>query len=193
MGIRSQKLSDFFNIGLDLGWDVEKQKWTVNQLISPEGISWTLSDVIDGGFPLETPLIKSGNRFPRPRREDRPGNRRLSRFLSLVLEDTIHEHFLDPLGMKVEGRAIHEHEIGILAHLDAADPLVEHHGLGAVDGQSLERVLLGEPVTDMERAILAEALRPLRALVSLNARQGPRLHQLLDHVVGRRGRRTFER
>ena len=60
MGIRSQKLSDFFNIGLDLGWDVEKQKWTVNQLISPEGISWTLSDVIDGGFPLENTADQVG-------------------------------------------------------------------------------------------------------------------------------------
>lgn len=62
MEIRSRKLSDFFNIGRDLGWDVEKQKWTVNQLISPEGIAWTLGDIIDGGFPPETPLIKSGNR-----------------------------------------------------------------------------------------------------------------------------------
>ena len=66
MEIRSQKLSDFFNIGRDLGWDVEKQKWTVNQLISPEGIAWTLGDIIDGGFPPETPLIKSGNRYGFP-------------------------------------------------------------------------------------------------------------------------------
>ena len=66
MEIRSQKLSDFFNIGRDLGWDVEKQKWTVNQLINPEGIAWTLGDIIDGGFPPETPLIKSGNRYGFP-------------------------------------------------------------------------------------------------------------------------------
>ncbi len=66
MHIRSQKLSDFFNIGRDLGWDVEQQKWTVNQLIGPEGLSYTVGDIIPGGIPEDLPIIKSGNRYGYP-------------------------------------------------------------------------------------------------------------------------------
>ena len=35
MRVESQKLSEFFNMGRDLGWDVEQQRWTVNSLIDP--------------------------------------------------------------------------------------------------------------------------------------------------------------
>jgi aspartate/methionine/tyrosine aminotransferase len=66
MKVRSQQLSDFFNIGRDLGWDVEKQVWTVNQLVDPEGRSYTLGDIIEGGLPPELPLVKSGNRYGYP-------------------------------------------------------------------------------------------------------------------------------
>jgi aspartate/methionine/tyrosine aminotransferase len=64
--IRSQKLSDFFNIGRDLGWSVEQQRWTVNQLISPEARSYTIGDIIPGGLPPELPIVKSGNRYGYP-------------------------------------------------------------------------------------------------------------------------------
>jgi aspartate/methionine/tyrosine aminotransferase len=64
--IRSQKLSDFFNIGRDLGWDVEQQRWTVRQLTSPEAQSHTIGDIIEGGLPPELPLVKSGNRYGYP-------------------------------------------------------------------------------------------------------------------------------
>ncbi|HUZ02235.1 MAG TPA: pyridoxal phosphate-dependent aminotransferase [Thermomicrobiaceae bacterium] len=66
MKVRSQQLSDFFNIGRDLGWDVQKQVWTVNQLVDPEGRSYTLGDIIPGGLPPELPLVKSGNRYGYP-------------------------------------------------------------------------------------------------------------------------------
>jgi aspartate/methionine/tyrosine aminotransferase len=66
MEIRSQKLSDFFNIGRDLGWDVEQQRWTVKQLTSPEARSYTIGDIIEGGLPPELPLTKSGNRYGYP-------------------------------------------------------------------------------------------------------------------------------
>jgi len=66
MKVRSQQLSDFFNIGRDLGWDVEKQVWTVNQLVDPEGRSYKLGDIIEGGLPPELPLVKSGNRYGYP-------------------------------------------------------------------------------------------------------------------------------
>ncbi len=66
MEIRSQKLSDFFNIGRDLGWDVEKQKWTVYQLISPEGRSFKVGDIIEGGISGDLPIVKSGNRYGYP-------------------------------------------------------------------------------------------------------------------------------
>ena len=45
--VESQKLSEFFNIGRDLGWDVEKQQWTVNSLIDPEGRSYRLGEILE--------------------------------------------------------------------------------------------------------------------------------------------------
>ena len=35
MEMRSRKLGEFFNIGRDRGWDVEKQEWTVHSLVDP--------------------------------------------------------------------------------------------------------------------------------------------------------------
>ena len=66
MRIRSQKLSDFFNIGRDLGWDVKRQEWTVHQLIGPEGRSYRVSDLFPDGFPNDLPIVKSGNRYGYP-------------------------------------------------------------------------------------------------------------------------------
>ena len=66
MHVESQKLSEFFNIGRDLGWDVEQQRWTVNSLIDPEGRSFRLGEILEDGFPLDLPLVKSGNRFGYP-------------------------------------------------------------------------------------------------------------------------------
>jgi hypothetical protein len=34
MKTKSQKLGEFFNIGRDRGWDIQKQVWTVHQLIN---------------------------------------------------------------------------------------------------------------------------------------------------------------
>ncbi len=65
MEITSQKLSEFFNIGRDRGWDVQRQAWTVNTLIDPEGRILTLGDVVDG-IPLDLRLTKSGNRYGYP-------------------------------------------------------------------------------------------------------------------------------
>lgn len=65
MEIQSQKLSEFFNIGRDRGWDVERQAWTVHTLIDPEGRVLTLGDVLDG-IPLDLRLAKSGNRYGYP-------------------------------------------------------------------------------------------------------------------------------
>lgn len=66
MRVESQKLSEFFNIGRDLGWDIERQVWTVNSLIDPEGRSFTVGDIIEGGISPELPLVKSGNRYGYP-------------------------------------------------------------------------------------------------------------------------------
>ena len=66
MRVESQKLSEFFNIGRDLGWDVEQQKWTVNSLIDPEGRSYRLGEILEDGLPLDLPLVKSGNRYGYP-------------------------------------------------------------------------------------------------------------------------------
>jgi histidinol-phosphate/aromatic aminotransferase/cobyric acid decarboxylase-like protein len=66
MHVESQKLSEFFNIGRDLGWDVERQKWTVNSLIDPEGRSYRLGEILEDGLPLDLPLVKSGNRYGYP-------------------------------------------------------------------------------------------------------------------------------
>jgi len=65
MKTKSQKLGEFFNIGRDLGWDVEKQVWTVHQLINPEGRVFTLGEILDG-IPLDLRLEKSGNRYGYP-------------------------------------------------------------------------------------------------------------------------------
>lgn len=66
MQVESQKLSEFFNIGRDLGWDIERQAWTVNSLIDPEGRSFKVGDFIEGGISPELPLVKSGNRYGYP-------------------------------------------------------------------------------------------------------------------------------
>jgi aspartate/methionine/tyrosine aminotransferase len=66
MDIRPQKLSDFFNIGRDRGWDMEKQAWTVHSLVSPEGLTFTLGDILDEGLPRGLRLEKSGSRYGYP-------------------------------------------------------------------------------------------------------------------------------
>lgn len=65
MKTKSQKLGEFFNIGRDRGWDVQKQVWTVHQLINPEGKVFTLGEILDG-IPLDLKLQKSGNRYGYP-------------------------------------------------------------------------------------------------------------------------------
>lgn len=65
MKTTSQKLGEFFNIGRDRGWDIEKQVWTVHQLINPEGKVFTLGEILDG-IPLDLRLEKSGNRYGYP-------------------------------------------------------------------------------------------------------------------------------
>lgn len=66
MEVRSRKLSDFFNIGRDRGWDIEKQRWTVHSLVNPEGLTFTLGDILPHGFPLDLRLEKSGSRYGYP-------------------------------------------------------------------------------------------------------------------------------
>ncbi len=66
MEVRSRKLSDFFNIGRDRGWDIEKQRWTVHSLVNPEGLTFTLGDILPHGFPIDLRLEKSGSRYGYP-------------------------------------------------------------------------------------------------------------------------------
>ncbi len=66
MEVRSQKLSDFFNIGRDRGWDIEKQRWTVHSLVNPEGLTFTLGDILPHGIPLDLRIEKSGSRYGYP-------------------------------------------------------------------------------------------------------------------------------
>jgi aspartate/methionine/tyrosine aminotransferase len=66
MEMRSRKLGEFFNLGRDKGWDVEKQEWTVHSLVDPEGRVLTLGDVLEAGIPLDLRLEKSGNRYGYP-------------------------------------------------------------------------------------------------------------------------------
>jgi aspartate/methionine/tyrosine aminotransferase len=66
MEMRSRKLGEFFNLGRDKGWDVEKQEWTVHSLVDPEGRVLTLGDVLESGIPLDLRLEKSGNRYGYP-------------------------------------------------------------------------------------------------------------------------------
>lgn len=86
MRIRSQKLSDFFNIGRDLGWDVERQQWTVHQLIDPEGRSYRVSDLFPDGFPRDLPIVKSGNRYGYPPLRERIA---ASQHYDLPVEDVL--------------------------------------------------------------------------------------------------------
>jgi aspartate/methionine/tyrosine aminotransferase len=62
---KPQKLGEFFNLGRDRGWDIQKQAWTVYQLVSSEGKVFTLGEILDG-IPLDLRLSKSGNRYGYP-------------------------------------------------------------------------------------------------------------------------------
>src|SRR5437867_5778046 len=61
--IQSQKLSDFFNVGRDRGWDIEKQRWTVHMLINPEGLTLTLGEFWPAAFPSNRPSGRLGARM----------------------------------------------------------------------------------------------------------------------------------
>jgi len=62
---QSRLLSEFFNIGRDRGWDIERQCWTVHQLIGSEGKVFELGQIL-GQMPLDLRLEKSGNRYGYP-------------------------------------------------------------------------------------------------------------------------------
>jgi aspartate/methionine/tyrosine aminotransferase len=96
MEIKQQKLSEFFNIGRDRGWDVEKQKWTVNSLVNPEGKVFTLGEILNG-IPLDLKLEKSGNRYGYPPLRDQiiqTQGYRVGRENVLVTSGTQHANFL---------------------------------------------------------------------------------------------------
>jgi len=96
MEIKSQKLSEFFNIGRDRGWDVEKQVWTVNSLVNPEGKVFTLGEIMDG-IPLDLRLEKSGNRYGYPPLRERvikTQGYRVGRENVLMTSGTQHANFL---------------------------------------------------------------------------------------------------
>jgi len=93
---KSQKLSEFFNIGRDRGWDVEKQCWTVHQLINPEGKIFTLGEIL-GGIPLDLRLEKSGNRYGYPPLREaiqKSQHYRVPKENVLVTSGTQHANFL---------------------------------------------------------------------------------------------------
>ena len=93
---KSQKLSEFFNIGRDRGWDIEKQCWTVHQLINPEGKIFTLGEILDG-IPLDLRLEKSGNRYGYPPLREaiqKSQHYRVPRENVLVTSGTQHANFL---------------------------------------------------------------------------------------------------
>jgi aspartate/methionine/tyrosine aminotransferase len=96
MEIKSQKLSEFFNIGRDRGWDVGKQAWTVNSLVNPEGKVFTLGEILDG-IPLDLRLEKSGNRYGYPPLRDlviKTQGYRVGRENVLITSGTQHANFL---------------------------------------------------------------------------------------------------
>ncbi len=96
MEIKSQKLSEFFNIGRDRGWDVEKQVWTVNSLVNPEGKVFTLGEIMDG-FPRDLRLEKSGSRYGYPPLRDRIADiqeYKVGRDNILTTSGTQHSNFL---------------------------------------------------------------------------------------------------
>ena len=64
--VESQKLSEFFNIGRDLGWDVEQPE-VDRQLPHRSGGALVPPGRDHGGWlPLDLPLVKSGNRYGYP-------------------------------------------------------------------------------------------------------------------------------
>lgn len=96
MEVQSQKLSEFFNIGRDRGWDVQKQVWTVHSLVNPEGKVFTLGE-ITAGIPTDLRLEKSGNRYGYPPLRDRIiqiQDYKLPRENVLVTSGTQHANFL---------------------------------------------------------------------------------------------------
>lgn len=96
MEIKSQKLSEFFNIGRDRGWDVQRQVWTVNSLIDPEGRVFTLGEIMDG-IPLDLRLEKSGSRYGYPPLRDRIAELqgyKVGRDNILTTSGTQHSNFL---------------------------------------------------------------------------------------------------
>jgi len=97
MEVQSQKLSEFFNIGRDLGWDIERQVWTVYSLINPEGLVFTLRDILDDGIPLDLRLEKSGNRYGYPPLRERiiaSQRYNVTKDNVLVTSGTQHSNFL---------------------------------------------------------------------------------------------------
>ena len=96
MKTKSQKLGEFFNIGRDRGWDIEKQVWTVHQLINPEGRVFTLGEILDG-IPLDLKLEKSGNRYGYPPLRDtviKTHGYRVPKENVLITSGTQHANFL---------------------------------------------------------------------------------------------------
>lgn len=109
MEITSQKLSEFFNIGRDRGWDVQKQAWTVHTLIDPEGCVPTLGDILDA-MPLDLRLAKSGNRYGYPPLRER--------IIRSQRYDVATEHVLVTSGTQ------HANFLALATALDAGDEAI---------------------------------------------------------------------
>ena len=106
-------------------------------------------------------------------RRERPHRCRLillAQSTPLVLELTIHEDTLDPVRGQVQEMAVEQDQVGVLAHLDAPDAVIEHHGLRAVDRHDLERLLIGEAVAGEKRTVFTEVSEVLSGHVGLDAR-----------------------
>ncbi len=69
---------------------------------------------------------------------------------------------------------------------DAPDSIIEHHNLGAVDGESCQSLFFRKPVSHQKCTDLPKILDVLTTLVGLDADGDPRIHELLHHVVGMR-------
>ena len=99
-----------------------------------------------------------------------------------VLEFAIHEDTLDPVCRKVQEMAVEQHQVGVFAHLNTPDSVVEHHGFRAVDRHDLECLLIGEAVSGEKRTVLTEVAEVLRGHVGLNARRDAGVEKDLEEV-----------
>ena len=79
---------------------------------------------------------------------------------------------------------VEQHQVRVLARLDAAHPVLQPHCAGPVDRHHLKRLPVGETVARQKRTVLAEVLEVLPRHVGLDAGVDTRVEQHLEQVDG---------